>query len=127
MACHAANYGFDAERGGYFEEGIPHGPVTGWEKLWWVQFDALPGLWWTYRLTGERLYLERLLKTLDWLQRGQRDPEFGEWYWGVRRDGTLGDNGDVKGELWKTAYHNVRALLLTEDWIGVALAQAPPC
>lgn len=126
MACHAARYGFDSEHGGYFEEGLPHGPVTGWEKIWWVQFEALPGLWWTYRLTGETVYLERLLKTLEWLERVQRDAEFGEWYWGVLRDGGLGEQGDVKGELWKAAYHNVRALLLTEDWMRVALAQAPP-
>ena len=123
MACHAAHYGFDAERGGYFEEGIPHGGVTGFEKIWWVQFEALPGLWWTYRLTAETLYLERLLRTLEWIESDQRDTEHGEWFWGVLPDGGLGPNGGVKGGLWKAAYHNIRALTITEDWMLAALRQ----
>lgn len=124
MACHAAHYGFDAERGGYFEEGLPHGPVTGFEKIWWVQFEALPGLWWTYRLTAEPLYLERLIRTIEWLESGQRDPDHGEWFWGVLPDGTLGIHGDTKGEVWKAAYHNLRALTITEDWMVAGLRQA---
>ena len=32
--------------GGYFFAGVPAGDVTDHEKIWWVQFEALAGLWW---------------------------------------------------------------------------------
>jgi mannobiose 2-epimerase len=117
MGLHSAERGFDHDRGGYFYAGPPGQPPAQLEKVWWVQFEALPGLWWLYRLTGDKLHLRRLERTLTWLETGGHDDEFGEWYYSVNPDGTVGPPGDHKGELWKASYHELRAVVLTEDWM----------
>lgn len=114
--------GYDSELGGYFDEGIAGGAVTSREKVWWAQFEALAGLWWLYRLTGNGLHLQQLQRTLDWIEGPARDAEYGEWYFGILPGGSISGRGDHKGEIWKASYHNLRALILTADWIGEYLA-----
>jgi cellobiose epimerase len=126
LGKHAADLGFDAEQGGYFEEGIPGGAPTKREKIWWVQAEALPGLWWLYRLGNEAAYLDRLARTLGWIETRQVDHEFGEWFWGINPDGSMGPRGDHKGEEWKAEYHALRATLFTSDWIKQALSKSTP-
>lgn len=117
LGLHAAEYGFDAELGGYFEEGPPGGAPAKLSKIWWVQAEALPGLWRLYELTGDRQQLERLTATLSYIEQHQRDAEYGEWYWETNPDGSVGPRGTDKGEEWKTSYHGVRALVFTSDWM----------
>ncbi len=125
LGKHSADLGYDAAKGGYYEEGVPGGQPTKLEKIWWIQAEALPGLWWLYRLSGEATFLDRLEGTLGWIETSQRDVEFGEWYWGINPDGTMGSRGDHKGEEWKAQYHGLRALIFTSDWIDGALSRAP--
>jgi cellobiose epimerase len=117
MGRHSAERGFDAERGGYFYSGLANQPPAQLDKVWWVQFEALPGLFWLYLLTGDKADLGRLGATLTWLETGGHDAEFGEWFFTVNPDGSVGQRGDHKGELWKASYHSLRALVLTADWI----------
>lgn len=126
LGKHAAELGFDAQQGGYFEEGIPGGAPTKREKIWWVQAEALPGLWWLYRLGGDAAYLDRLERTLGWIETRQVDHEYGEWFWGINPDGSIGPRGDHKGEEWKAEYHGLRATLFTSDWIKQALSNPTP-
>jgi mannobiose 2-epimerase len=119
----AAEWGFDREAGGYFEEGPPGGAATKLEKIWWVQAEAVPALWWLYRLSSDRTHLDRLERTLTWIETRQRDAEHGEWFWGILPDGSVGARGDQKGEEWKASYHGVRGMLFTSDWIAQALAE----
>lgn len=119
---HSAAAGFDARLGGYFEEGPLGAVATKREKLWWVQAEALAGLYRLYELTAAPEQLTRLEQTLSFIETHQHDREFGEWYWGVLQDGSLGSRGDGKGEEWKASYHGVRALVFTSDWIGRRLA-----
>jgi mannobiose 2-epimerase len=123
LGKHSADLGWDSEKGGYFEEGVPGGVPNKLEKIWWIQAEALPGLWWLYRLTGEASYLERLESTLAWIETNQVDREYGEWYWGINPDGSVGPRGDHKGEAWKAQYHALRGALFTSDWIGEALSK----
>lgn len=123
MGKNAVDFGFDHALGGLFEEGVPQGPVTSREKVWWAQFETLPGLWWLFRLTGEDIYLERLDKALAWLEGPARDDTFGEWYWSVGTDGGWGSRGPGKGNVWKTTYHNLRAVLYVSDWMGEQLVE----
>ena len=67
--------------------------------------------------TQDEKYLERMEKTLDWIEKHQADREFGGWYWGVLEDGKIGPRGDNKGEEWKAIYHDLRALVFTSEWI----------
>jgi mannobiose 2-epimerase len=117
----SAEWGYDASAGGYYEEGVPGGAPTKLEKVWWIQAEAVPGLWWLYRMTEDAKYLERLEKTLSWIETRQRDPQYGEWYWGIAPDGSIGARGDHKGEEWKASYHGVRGMLFTSDWIAEVL------
>lgn len=123
LGKHSAQRGYDAQRGGFFEEGVPDGAVTQREKIWWVQAEALPGLWWLYRLSKDTDYLDRLEGTLDWIEKHQVDAEHGEWYWGVNPDGSIGPRGDHKGEEWKASYHALRAAVFTADWIDDTLTR----
>jgi cellobiose epimerase len=123
LGKHSAALGWDSDKGGYFEEGVPGGVPNKLEKIWWIQAEALPGLWWLYRLTGETSYLDRLESTLAWIETSQVDREFGEWYWGINPDGSVGPHGDHKGEEWKAQFHALRGALFTSDWIGEALSK----
>ncbi len=123
LGKHSADLGFDGEKGGYFEEGVPGGDPMKLEKVWWIQAEALPGLWWLYRLSNDPSHLDRLESTLAWIETSQVDREYGELYWGINTDGSVGPRGDHKGEEWKAQYHALRAALFTADWIGDALSK----
>ncbi|HEU4582751.1 MAG TPA: AGE family epimerase/isomerase [Polyangiaceae bacterium] len=125
LGKHSAERGYDAANGGYFEEGVPGGAPTKLEKVFWIQAEALPGLWWLYRLGNDAGYLDRLEGTLSWIEAKQLDREYGEWFWGIDPDGSVSARGDHKGEEWKAQYHALRALLFTSDWIDQLLSRAP--
>jgi len=113
----SADWGFDVQRGGYFEEGLPLGPSLKREKIWWIQAEALPGLYQLYLLSNDTKYLDKLETTLDFIENFQVDREFGGWYWGIGEDGKVGPRGNGKGEEWKAAYHDLRATVFTAEWI----------
>jgi mannobiose 2-epimerase len=117
----SAEWGFDPEHGGYFEEGPLGGAPTKREKIWWIQAEALPALFRLYEQTRDELYLDRLEKTLDFIEQKQLAPS-GEWYWGVFDDGRIGPIGDGLGQEWKAGYHVLRALVFTDEWMGQWLA-----
>ncbi len=118
IGTHASQRGFDPQKGGYFEGGVPQGAANALEKVWWVQAESLLGLWRLYQLTGETVHIDRLESTLTWIENYQRDKQYGEWYWGILPDGSPGSHGNDKGGEWKASYHNLRALLFGESWIG---------
>lgn len=115
IAEHSARRGFDATLGGYFELGVPAGAVTDRDKIWWVQFEALSGLWWAYASSRDEVYLERLSATLAWIEAVEDRPR-GEWFATTNPDGTA-SGADYKGDEWKESYHPVRALVYLQDWI----------
>ncbi len=123
LGKHSAELGIDRQKGGYFEEGVPGGAPSKLEKIWWIQAEALPGLWWLYRLSNDVSYLDRFESTLAWIEARQVDREYGEWFWGITTDGNIGPHGDHKGEEWKAEYHALRATLFTADWIGEVLSK----
>jgi mannobiose 2-epimerase len=119
IAARSAVAGFDAQAGGYFEAG----PLTGVDdrdKIWWVQFEALEGLWWANELDPENVYLDRLGSTLDWIEQAEDLPA-GEWFATTNADGSA-SGADYKGDEWKDSYHPVRSLVFMQDWIDAKLA-----
>ncbi len=123
----AAREGFDRRLGGYFDAGVPGRGPTRRDKIWWVQAEALPGLWQLYRLTGDPVYFDRLEATLHWIRTSQVDSRDGEWFQAIGPFGLRLGRERRKGSEWKASYHSVRALVFTADWIaGAASSPAVP-
>jgi len=122
MGKASAEWGFDREKGGYFNQGIPASHVVDREKVWWVQFEALPALVQLHRAGQLPDALKRIERTLDWIESSQYDRVYGGFFWGVMPDGTLGPYGDRKGDPWKASYHEMRGLIFAADWLREAVA-----
>ncbi len=121
IASTSAGPGFDPQLGGYFEAGAVGGAANDLDKVWWVQFEALEGLWWAYALSAESAYLERLERTLDWIERTEDLPA-GEWFATTNPDGSAA-GANYKSDEWKASYHTVRALVFLQDWIDAELGR----
>ncbi|HKO92371.1 MAG TPA: AGE family epimerase/isomerase, partial [Polyangiaceae bacterium] len=119
IAARSAAAGFDAQAGGYFEAG-PLSGVDDRDKIWWVQFEALEGLWWANELDPTSDYLDRLGRTLDWIELAEDLPA-GEWFATTSAIGNA-IGADYKGDEWKDSYHPVRSLVFMQDWIDAKLA-----
>lgn len=117
FGSNSAHWGFDKEEGGYFNYGVPAGEIESKEKIWWVQAEAIAGLWALYELSGEEKFIDYLQSTLRYSQAQLKDAQHGGWYWSRIENGELSDRGTLKGEEWKTNYHLLRALVFTHVWI----------
>lgn len=51
-----------------------------WDKVWWVQAEALFACLRLFRATDDPLFAEAYLSTLDWIDRHQADHEHGDWH-----------------------------------------------
>ncbi len=105
-----AKSGFDDKLGGYFEEGTPEGFVTKQNKVWWVQAEALMGLWMLYEISNDPSYLEKMAKTIDWIENYQINPTTKEWWWeiiGITPSPSLLFTSNE----WKDSYHHGRATM----------------
>jgi cellobiose epimerase len=120
IAAHSAGAGFDTLRGGYFEAGPVEGAANDFDKIWWVQFEALEGLWWAYELSADGTYLDRLERTLEWVEQTEDQP-IGEWFAASNPDGSAA-GADYKSDEWKASYHSMRALLFLQGWIDDELS-----
>lgn len=78
-------------------------------KLWWVHCEALYATLLAFHLTGRRSYKEWFLKLLRWSAYHFADPECGEWYGYLHRDGSVAL--DLKGCHWKGPFHLPRMQL----------------
>ncbi|WP_343532764.1 AGE family epimerase/isomerase [Pedobacter sp.] len=103
----AAIKGFDGNGGMNYE--MENGHLNG-EKHWWVQAEALVGLYNAYQLTGKKGYMERFDHCWAFVKKSLIDHQHGEWFWGVDRNNAPMP-GQYKVGLWKCPYHNGRACL----------------
>jgi cellobiose epimerase len=108
LFAYSLKYGFDNEKGGFYNGGPFNQPATNRNKVWWVQAEALVAALWMHRLTGEQKYLGVFSKTWDFIDKNMIDWEHGEW-----RD-TITPEGQVRGpkaSVWKAGYHNGRSMI----------------
>ncbi len=101
-------YGFDEERGGFFHWGPLRRPAEDRDKVWWVQAEALVSALYMYRLTGDSSYRDAFDKTWRFVRQQQIDWDRGEWR---RIIGSDGRPRGAKGDAWKCAYHDGRAMM----------------
>ena len=102
----------DREHGGlfYFRD-VQGKPVQEyWHdmKFWWPHDEALIATLMAHRMSGDPKYLVWHEKLRDWSFRHFADPEHGEWFGYLRRDGV--PTNTLKGSLWKSCFHHPRAL-----------------
>jgi len=106
--------GWDSAHGGllYFidVEGLPSPYLEHDMKLWWPHCEALYALLLAHHLTGRAEYAEQYERMHAWTMAHFPDPEHGEWYGYLHRDGTPAST--MKGGLWKGPFHVPRAQLM---------------
>ena len=105
--------GWDKEYGGilYFRD-VKGKPVQEyWHdmKFWWPQNEAIIATLLAFQLTGESKYEKWHDMIHDWVYRYFPDPEHGEWYGYLHRDGRI--SVPLKGNLWKGPFHIPRMQL----------------
>lgn len=124
---YALRHGYDRQRGGFFNLSTPTGEVRDQTKVWWVQAEALLGFVRGLSLSGAPRsdYLEAVQGTWRWIQDRQIDRDYGGWHGAVAPDDHILYNG-VKGDPWKAAYHDGRALLFSAQILRNMCSEATP-
>jgi N-acylglucosamine 2-epimerase len=106
-------WGWDDKFGGlfYFVDvaGRPPEQLEWDMKLWWPHTEALYALLLAYSLTQDKKYWDWYTKIHDWTFKHFPDPQYGEWFGYLHRDGSV--SLSLKGNLWKGPFHLPRALL----------------
>ncbi|HEX8022255.1 AGE family epimerase/isomerase [Mucilaginibacter sp.] len=101
--------GLDTD-GGLWYEYEPAGNHLIKEKHWWVQAEAIVGFYNAWQVNGNDKYLQLTLDNWAFVKDKILDKQNGEWFWGVRDDGSIMP-GEDKAGLWKCPYHNSRACI----------------
>ncbi len=118
--------GWDSEYGGllYFVDALGK-PPEAYEhdmKLWWPHDEILISSLMLYRNTKDEKYLDWFYTTLDYCKKHFSDPEYGEWYGYLRRDG-LPTMPSTKGSTFKGPFHLPRMLIMTDLTAGEILGE----
>ncbi len=120
----AFSKGWDREYGGilYFLDcqGLPPEAYEHDMKLWWPHNEALIASLMLYRDTGEEKYLDIFCQVLDYCKAHFADPEYGEWFGYLRRDGKPTEP-PCKGSTFKGPFHVPRCLTMLDTMLGQIL------
>ncbi len=104
--------GWDQVFGGlYYFRDVYDKPVQDyWQdmKFWWVHDEAIIATLMAWQMTGHPKYADWHRKVHDWSFKHFADPEHGEWYGYLHRDGRL--STPLKGGMWKSFFHHPRML-----------------
>jgi len=105
--------GWDKEHGGLFafldSHGHPPEKLEWDQKLWWAQLEAMVSCALAYRHTGNADCARWYERLHDYAWSHFSDPEFGEWFGYLNRDGEV--LLDLKGGKWKGCFHVPRSML----------------
>jgi N-acylglucosamine 2-epimerase len=106
--------GWDKEYGGlYYFMDVLGKPVVELEadmKLWWPVTEALIAALMAYQASGDKSHWNWFTKLTDYAFDRFADPEHGEWFGYLHRDGSVSHT--YKGSTFKGPFHVERALLL---------------
>ncbi len=112
IAIDILDFGWDKEHGGifYFKDvkGFPPQQLEWDQKLWWVHVEALVCMLKGYLYTGDERCWEWFEKLHTYTWKHFPDPEFGEWFGYLNREGKVLLN--LKGGKWKGCFHVPRGL-----------------
>jgi len=109
-------WGWDQEYGGilYYRDvkGLPVQEYWQDMKFWWPHNEAIIATLLAYTLTHDEKYALWHKRVHDWAYEHFPDPEHGEWFGYLHRDGRV--SVTLKGNLWKGPFHLPRMQL--ECW-----------
>lgn len=105
----AATEGLDKDGGLWYEYDADKKHLIR-EKHSWPQAEAMVGYFNAWQITKEESYLERSLKSWEFVKKYILNKYKGEWYWGVTDNYSFMPGQDKVG-LWKCPYHNTRACI----------------
>lgn len=122
----AINAGWDKEYGGllYFIDALGN-PPEAYEhdmKLWWPHNEILIASLMAYRDTKDEKYLDWFTKTVDYCKAHFSDPQYGEWYGYLRRDGKPTEPS-TKGSTFKGPFHLPRSMVQVDKMLDEILAE----
>ena len=104
--------GWDEEVGGlfYFRDlrGLPVMEYWHDMKFWWPHNEAIIATLLAWQLTGDAKYARWYQLVHDWSFSHFADPQFGEWYGYLHRDGSI--SSPAKGTMYKGPFHLPRML-----------------
>ena len=115
MVDHALDWGWDAEKGGFYEGGYywdnTERTIEDDRKVWWTQAECLNTLLLLSKLYPEESrYHELFHKQWQYINTYLIDHTYGGWY-----DAGLDTSPEAatraKAQIWKVNYHNVRSLI----------------
>lgn len=110
-------WGWDTEFGGILNfrdcKGFPNQDYSQDMKFWWPHCEAIICTLYAYEATGDERYLALHNQVSDWTWAHFPDPEFGEWYGYLHRDGTPAHR--AKGNLFKGPFHIPRMLVKARE------------
>jgi mannobiose 2-epimerase len=111
LVDHALHYGWDKALGGFYREGTTTGEAEDKQKDWWMEFEGLNALLMMHEKYGRQtdVYFRAYQQQWAFIQKYQVDSEFHGVYPRIGEDGSPVQH--EKGEIWKAAYHDGRALL----------------
>jgi mannobiose 2-epimerase len=116
MVDHALAKGWDTRLGGFYDGGYYRDDTDQCDiirsaKVWWTEAEGLNALLLMARLFPEEPgYYKYFEQQWQYLQNYMIDHEYGGWYHEGLDTGP-GAIGDPKANIWKTSYHNTRALV----------------
>ena len=109
-------WGWDEEFGGVINfrdcKNLPQQDYSQDMKFWWPQCETVIASLYCYIMSGDEKYLEIHKKANEWMKEKLVDPEYGEWYGYLHRDGTVAQ--PAKGNLFKGPFHIPRMLVVTQ-------------
>lgn len=123
MVDHALKFGFDEELGGFYDagyyfEGEDTLTITRESKNWWAQAEGLNALLMMAEFypNDEQNYFQKFEKQWEYIDQYLIDHEHGGWF-----EGGTDEQPEVvsnpKGHIWKTTYHNYRAMTNVVDML----------
>ncbi len=101
--------GIDHVYGGVFYQG-KNGEVVDTDKHWWVQAEAIVGLYDAYQKTGNDEFLHAAVQIWIYTKDKVKDHQYGDWFFRITQSGEPYLNEDKIGP-WKCPYHTARACM----------------
>lgn len=114
LVDHSLASGWDKEKGGFFDAGTYGNDgieIIQREKAWWGLAEGMNALLLMHTLyPDDPEYGQRFLESWEHIDTYLIDKEHGGWY-GASLDTSPKSKEQDKSHIWKTTYHNARAML----------------